>query len=117
MTLGDQDFLSLTDFSHSLNQNSTATNTSEGLRALSLFTYLWMTEGVLRVTTSNTFTSLKRDFSVNTDLWISTVPQGREQSKWASQYMEQVSKASVMKQSTVEQVSGVSGVSVASKQT
>ena len=36
------------------------------------------TEGVFLVMTTNAFFSLKRDFSVNTDSSISTVPQGSE---------------------------------------
>ena len=43
----------------------------------------------------NAIVAVKRVYSVNTYLRISTVPRGSEQSEWASLWMERMSKASV----------------------
>ena len=67
-------------------------------------------KGVFLVTTTNAFVSFERDLSINTDLWISTVPRGRERSEWASLWTERVSESRVAKQSAVQGVTEVSGV-------
>ena len=51
-------------------------------------------EGVFLVKMKNAFVLDERVFSVNTFLWISTVPWGSEQSKWASLWLERAHERS-----------------------
>ena len=53
-----------------------------------------LSKGVFFVTTANAILPVDRDYSMNTYSWISTVPEGSEQSEWASPWMKQASDAS-----------------------
>ena len=82
---------------------------------IAIYDWFKLSMGVFLVTTRISIVPVKCDFSVNTDPWIPTIPQGSERSEWVSLWMERASEASASKWSAAERVSGVSGASERTK--